>query len=87
MLMNPKTHIGNIVIQALREKDLTIAWLARQVGCDENNFYKKLRENIISKELLYRISYVLREDFFAHYSKELTEKLVNFDNNGGKNLP
>ena len=69
--MKIETHIGNIIIQRLEEKDFTIAWLARQVSCEESNFYKKLKNNTISKELLFWISHVLQEDFFAYYSKEL----------------
>jgi hypothetical protein len=69
--MNSETHIGNIIIQTLKEKDLTIAWLARQVYYEESNFYKKLKNNNISKELLFCISNVLHVDFFTHYSKEL----------------
>ena len=69
--MNAKTHIGNIIIQTLKDKDLTIAWLARQVCYEESNFYKKLKNDNISKELLFCISNVLHVDFFVHYSKEL----------------
>jgi hypothetical protein len=75
--MNPKTHIGNIIIQKLKEKDLTIAWLARQVHCNESNFYKKLKNNDISKELLFGISDVLLFDFFVYYSEELGKKWKN----------
>ena len=71
IFMIPKTHIGNIIIQTLAEKDLSIAWLARQVHCEKSNFYKKLKDNIISKELLFHISDVLHVDFFTYYSKEL----------------
>ena len=72
--MNEKLNIGNIIKQKLKEKDLKIAWLARQVFCDESNLCKKLKNNYIDCELLYRISDTLREDLFAYYSKELSSK-------------
>ena len=75
--MHPKTHIGNIIIQKLKEKDLTIAWLARQVFCNESNFYKKLKNNDVNKELLFHISDILHIDFFIYYSEELNNKWQN----------
>lgn len=69
--MKISTHIGNIIIQTLHEKDLAIAWLARQVHQDESNFHKKLKDDNLSRELLYHISHVLHIDFFEYYSKEL----------------
>ena len=75
--MNPKIHIGSIIKQKLDEKDLKIAWLARQVHCNESNLCKKLKNNDISKELLFRIANVLHEDFFAYYSNELSKKWQN----------
>ena len=69
--MDPKTHIGNIIMETLKEKDLSIAWLARQICYDESNFNKKLKNNTISKELIFRVSRVLQVDFFIYYSEEL----------------
>ena len=75
--MKKQQHIGNIIIEKLKEKDLTIAWLARQVYCNESNFYKKLKNNDISNELLFHISDVLHVDFFVYYSEELRIKWKN----------
>ena len=72
--MNTKTHVGNIIIQTLKEKNLTVAWLARQVSCDESNFSKKLKNNNIDRELLFRISDVLHVNFFEYYGEELKEQ-------------
>ena len=69
--MDPKTHIGNLIMETLKEKDLSIAWLARQIGYDESNFNKKLKNNTISKELIFRVSRALQVDFFIYYSEEL----------------
>jgi len=75
--MKDKIRIGNIIKQKLAEKDIKMAWLARQVHCEEKNFCKKLKNNTISKELLYDISDVLHVDFFEYYSNGLHEKWKN----------
>jgi len=75
--MEPQIHIGNTIKERLKEKDLPMAWLARQVNCEEGNFCKKLKNNVISKEILYCISDILRIDFFSCYSDELHEKWKN----------
>ena len=75
--MNPKTHIGNIIIQKLKEKERSIAWLARQVHSNESNFCKKLKNDDISKQLLFHISDILQEDFFVYYSEELNNRWQN----------
>jgi len=75
--MKEKIDIGNIIKQILKEKDLTIAWLARQVHFGESNFCKKLKNNDISTDLLYDISDILHEDLHACYSNELNKKWKN----------
>jgi len=70
----PKTHFGNIIMEILQKKGLTVAWLAKQVNCDGSNFSKKLKDNNIDRYLLFRISDVLHVDFFKHYSEELSEQ-------------
>ena len=65
-------HIGKMILQKLNEKERSIAWLARQVNCDNANLGRQLKNNPhIHSELLLRISIVLEEDFFAYYSKKL----------------
>ena len=81
--MNSNIHFGNIIMQTLQEKGLTVAWLARQVSCDESNFSKKLKNNTIERELLYWISYILHVDFFEHYREEL-RKQWNDEEQGGR---
>ena len=79
--MNEKIHIGDIIKQKLEEKDLKIAWLARQVHCNKSNFCKKLKNDDINNHLLYLISDVLHEDFFVYYSIDLQKKWQNLPQN------
>jgi len=72
--MKEKIYIGNLIKEKLKEKDLTLAWLARQVCCNESNFYKKIKKNDLSFDLLFRVSDILHEDFFIHGSRGLSDK-------------
>ena len=67
--------IGQLIFQKLKEKDRTLVWLAKQVGRDDSNLGKKLKNNsqYIPVDLLLRISIALEEDFFACYSQKLKE--------------
>jgi plasmid maintenance system antidote protein VapI len=68
-------HINNMILTKLEEKERSIAWLARQVEYDSDNLRKILKNNReVYPSLLFRISSVLDEDFFAFYSQALAEK-------------
>ena len=73
---NNKIDIGEIVIQKLKEKERTMVWLAKQVGCNESNLRKTLKNSqFVYCDLLLRISVALEEDFFACYSQKLKENI------------
>ncbi|GHT41714.1 hypothetical protein FACS189437_08960 [Bacteroidia bacterium] len=76
MATNPEIHIGQRITQKLADKEQSIAWLAKKVNCDRSNFCKILKCKHIHSELLYRISIVLEEDFFALYSQKIEEILM-----------
>ncbi len=78
--MQGKTlHIGNSILEKLKTEDLSMAWLARKVGCDRSNFRKKLLNNTIEIDLLFRISEVLHEDFFAQCSTAFCGKKTTYN--------
>ena len=59
-------EIGEIILQKLKEKNRSISWLAKKVNCDKSNLCKILKNSqYIHYDLIYRISQVLNEDFFA----------------------
>jgi len=71
---NSYIDIGELISQKLKEQNRNVLWLAKQVGCDNSNLGKMLRsERYIYPDLLFRISIVLNEDFFAYYSKKIEE--------------
>jgi plasmid maintenance system antidote protein VapI len=74
-LKNFNLEIGELIFQKLKEKERTIVWLAKRVGCDDSNLGKMLKgTRYIHLDLLFRISSILEEDFFAFFSKKLSEK-------------
>lgn len=67
-------QIGKIIYQKLKEKERSIAWLARQINCNAGNLSRTLNNSQhIHSELLLRISIALEEDFFAYYSNIIKE--------------
>ena len=75
--MNKEIHLGELIKEKLKERDLTASWLARQVHCDCSNFSKMLRKSSLDVALLMRISHVLDFDFFLCLSKHFQEDVKN----------
>ncbi|MDL2228070.1 XRE family transcriptional regulator [Odoribacter sp. OttesenSCG-928-L07] len=73
-MQNEKINIGELILQTLKEKERSIVWLAKKVGCDDSNLGKTLKNSrYIYIDLLFRISVALEEDFFEFFSKKLKE--------------
>lgn len=66
--MLPEIHIGNLIKQKLRQQERSNAWLARKLFMDSSNVSKMLKRQYIDTDVLLRISIILEEDFFVHYS-------------------
>ena len=74
--MNGNIYIGELIFQKLKEKQRSVAWLAKQTGCDDSNLLKMLKgERYINTDLLFQFSIALEEDLFAYYSNKLNEIL------------
>ena len=74
--MSEKIPIGELIIQKLKDSDRNISWLAKKVNYDRSNFHKRLINNNIEIDLLFHISEILQEDFFAYYSEMLNDKML-----------
>ena len=73
--MTEDIDIGLLIKHKLREKARSISCLARELGQDSSNLSKSLKNGKhIDVDLLYRISLVLKFDFFAFYSRKLMER-------------
>jgi len=75
--MKPENfHIGHLIKEKLKEKGHSIRWLAQQVGRNDANLGRSLKnDQHIHSQLLLDICIVLEEDFFAHYSEIVRKKL------------
>ncbi|GHT42562.1 hypothetical protein AGMMS49965_14320 [Bacteroidia bacterium] len=73
MQMEKEIHIGKLIRRKLKEEERTVAWLARQMGCDRSRLYLIFKNQHIDTELLLKFAEILHHDFFAHYSSLLAE--------------
>jgi len=60
-------HIGELILQKLKEEQLSVAWLAVKINIDPSNLHKKLKKKSMDTDLLQRISKVLDYNFFQYY--------------------
>jgi hypothetical protein len=68
MVRRDKIHIGKIICQKLKAEGRTKKWLAEQVHCDQSNFCKLLEKPTMDTGLLMHISFVLKDNFFSHFT-------------------
>ncbi|MDR2963317.1 MAG: hypothetical protein LBU90_06780 [Bacteroidales bacterium] len=59
-----------MICEVLKTRGITKKWLAAQVHREYNGFHKTLKKHHIDSDLLVRISFVLRHDFFAQISAQ-----------------
>ena len=72
--MHKDVDIGSLILEKLKEKERTVVWLAKKVGCDESNLRKTLKNSrFVYCDLLVRISIALETNFFAYYSQKLID--------------
>ena len=64
-----KIDIGFAVRTKMSEHGTSIAWLAEKIDCDLSNLRKHLYKEHIYPELLLKISFALKKDFFELYSE------------------
>ncbi len=71
--------IGLAIRQKMSEYGTSVAWPARQVGCDRGNLHRQLHSRHIYPELLMKISIALKTNFFSLYSECFREILEEED--------
>ncbi|MFR9603416.1 MAG: hypothetical protein SNG02_06045 [Rikenellaceae bacterium] len=62
------THIGKIIEAELKRQRRSVTWLAQQLYCDRTNVYSIFKRQSLDTKLLFRISLLLKCDFFKEYS-------------------
>lgn len=64
-------HIGNLIRKELDRQRHSIPWFAQQIPCDRSNVYRMFQKQSLEADVLFRISQILKTDFFKYYSKQL----------------
>ena len=72
--MEMQLHIGSEIKKLLNEEKRSISWLADEIGYDSSSLGKQLKKQHINPSLLYRICKAMDSDFFACYSKSLSDE-------------
>ena len=66
-MKNQDVHIGELILQKLKEEKRSVAWLADKIDTDQRNLRRRLAKKSIDTELLNLISKVLNQNFFDYY--------------------
>lgn len=64
-------HIGSLIEEQVRKQNMNVSSFAKKLNCDRTNVYDIFKRSTIDTELLYRISKMLKYNFFDLYSKRL----------------
>jgi DNA invertase Pin-like site-specific DNA recombinase len=72
--MHHEVHIGQLIEAKMKADGRSAQWLARQLSCAVSNIYKIYEKPSIDSDLLWRLTQLLQEDFFAYYSNAFKKK-------------
>lgn len=75
--------IGELIKKELKKQGRSVTWLAAELGYSRGHLYRLFAKNWIYTDLLYKISRMLKHDFFKYYSEELEDHFCSIqkDNN------
>jgi hypothetical protein len=66
-----------LIYAKLKERERTVAWLAKNLSYHEKSIFKIFHKEHIDTGLLLQISIVLEYDFFTYFSEEVEYKIEN----------
>lgn len=64
-------HLGKEIQRYMKENSISVTWLADAMNCHRQNVYKIFSRNDMDTRLLWRLSVLLKHDFFLDLSKSL----------------
>lgn len=67
--------IGEEIKKVVKERNVTVSWLARELGCHRTNIYRIFDAASVDTDILLRLSVILKFNFFSLYSDVVTQKL------------
>ena len=71
--------IGDLIKEELEKQERSISWFARKLSCDRSNVYRLFQKESIDTTLLFRVSLLLKRDFFSYLSERLKETMQSQD--------
>ena len=69
-------HAGQLIETTIHKQGRTVTWFAQQLCCTRPNVYKIFKKENIDLYLLWRISLILRHDFFKDLSNEYVRETI-----------
>ena len=66
--------IGEEIKKVVKERQVTVSWLSRELGCHRTNIYRIFTSKSIDTDILLRLSIILNHDFFRHYTDAVGQK-------------
>jgi len=76
-------HIGKKIERVIHEQGCSVTWFAAQLGFTRVTAYNIFRRTDIDTDLLFRISALLRYNFFEYFSedfkKSTSDDILLFD--------
>ncbi|MDE6145705.1 MAG: XRE family transcriptional regulator [Muribaculaceae bacterium] len=66
--------IGERIKEELQTQERSITWFAGKLCLDRSNVYRLFQKRSVDTDLLMRISIILKLDFFAILSEELSKR-------------
>ena len=79
MIAIMEKSIGDLIKEELEKQERSISWFARKLSCDRSNVYRLFQKESIDTTLLFRVSLLLKRDFFSYLSERLKEKMQSQD--------
>ena len=67
--------IGEEIKKVVKERKVTVSWLARELGCHRTNIYRIFDSASVDTDILLRLSIILKFNFFNLYTDVVTHKL------------
>lgn len=67
--------IGEEIKKVVKERKVTVSWLARELGCHRTNIYRIFDAASVDSDVLFRLSIILKFNFFDLYSNQIIQKI------------
>lgn len=71
--MTQKIDIGKVIHEEMDKQGIGVSFMAQKLNTNRRRIYRILEKNSIDTDLLFKVSKVLKHDFFKLYSDKLSE--------------